>query len=571
MKVKKGTEKTLKEVLLNHLGVKDTDEINGWFKKSYADEYRIDRFDKAKYIIDRFKNKEIHIIGDYDVDGVTATSIMYMGLKLYGCQKVFYRTPRRFSEGFGLNIKMIDEITDTDSLIITVDNGIAAVDAIKAAKERGFTVIITDHHLASVDSEGNPVYPEADLLIDPSAMPETADYAGYCGAGIAYKLIRYLIGEQARPYFEPIAAIGTIADVMELREENYVIVKNGLSGLGKSLNPGISALLRRLGNPERVSADFIGFQVAPCLNAPGRLLDDGSMKSVELITTENKNDAERLAEFIYNQNVERKQQMDKAVRTAEDIIEKAKMTADIPIVINIPDVNEGIIGIIAGRIMDRYNRPAIVFTNVKDTNNLKGSGRSPKEDFNIKNVLDKAQKHILKYGGHAGAAGITIEEKALNDFRKAVQEAASEEPYKPGITADITYDIEVPMSEVESAAEMIEQFSPHGMGNKKIIVKIPDFVNIPKNSQYKTLIAKEGIKLFGEGLTAINFHAVQDFKDIEKPEKLVLYGELSFNYYKGSRTVQMSFVDFDLISEINDKPNNTPFADLLATMAAMQH
>lgn len=569
MKTKKGNESSLKEVLLNHLGVKDTDEINDWFRKSYDGGYPIEGFDRFKEIVDQYKEKEIHIIGDYDVDGVTATSIMYMGLKRYGCTNVFYRTPKRMSEGFGLNKTMIEEIPGNDILIITVDNGIAATDAVKYAKDRSFTVIVTDHHLPNYDDKGNVVLPEADLIIDPAALPNSAEYCGYCGAGIAYKLIKFLIGEEARYYYEALCAIGTIADVMELREENYVFVKNGLSGINKSPNLGIQALLSKLGKPERVSADFVGFQIGPCVNAPGRLIDDGSMRSVELFTAENKEDAERLAEFMYNQNKERKKLVEEASKKAIELIKAEGKEKDIPIVVSIPDVNEGIIGIIASKVMETFNRPAIVFTSIEN-DYLKGSARSPEKSFHMKNVLDRAKDAIYRYGGHSGAAGITIEEAKLEDFEKAVKESARAESYSPGTNGDVTYDIEISVAEAVEAAELIEQFSPHGAGNEKVVVKIGDFVNIPRNGIYKSPAGIEGIKLYGDGITAINFHAAEDFRDYAKPEKLTLYGDLNFNYFNGNRTCQINFSDFEVISTVNDTPNNAPFADVLATLASMR-
>ncbi len=569
MRTKKGTETTLKEVLLNHIGCKSTNEINDWFRKSYANSYRLEGLDKAKEIIDRFKDKEIHIMGDYDVDGVTATTTMYLGLKAYGCEKVFYRTPKRFSEGFGMKQTMVEEISENDCLIITVDNGIAAIDAVKYAKERGMTVIVTDHHLAGVNDDGEPVYPDANLIIDPEALPGSADYSGYCGAGIAYKLIRSLIGDKAR-FLEPLAAIGTVADVMELREENFVFVKNGLANLPKTKIPGLKALIERLNKTEHVSADDVGFLIGPCINAPGRLIDDGSMKSVELLTTDNIQDAERLAGFLVEQNNTRKQLLEKAVKEAEKIIENEKTGSNIPVIVNIPHINEGLIGIVAGRLTEKYNRPTIVFTNAEKKGELKGSCRAP-EGFNIKAVLDRIQNEIVVYGGHAGAAGVTIEERNYKNFCEKCLYAAEPEMYKPVPDKDIQYDIEVSVEEIQESIDLIEKFSPHGMGNPKVLVKIPDFVNIPKNGIYKTMVGTEGVKLFGnENIVAVNFHAAKALKDYEKPEKMVLYGEISYNYYKGNKTPQINFVDFDVISCISDGKNETPFADLLSVMAGMR-
>lgn len=570
MRTKRGTETTLKEVLLNNIGCKTTGEINDWFRKSYADGYRLDGLGKVKEIIDRFKDKEIHIMGDYDVDGVMSTSIMYIGLKVYGCKKVFYRTPKRFSEGFGMKKTMIEEINEDDCLIITVDNGIAAHEAVRYAKERGMTVIVTDHHLPSVDEEGNPVYPEADLLVDPEAFPGSADYSGYCGAGIAYKLIRSLIGSKSR-FLEPFAAIGTVADVMELREENFVFVKNGLAALPKTGLYGLKALLEALKKTEHVSADDVGFLIGPCINAPGRLIDDGSMKSVELMISDNMQDARRLAGFLVDQNYTRKQLLEKATKEAEKIIETEKTENNIPVIVKIPDVNEGIIGIVASRVMEKYNRPAIIMTNAEKEGELKGSCRAP-EGFNVKAVLDRIQEEIVVYGGHEGAAGLTIEEGNYNNFCEKCLYASKPEMYKPVPDKDIKYDIEIPVDDINEAIELIEKFSPHGQGNPKPVIRIADFVNIPKNGLYKTLIGTEGVKLFGNGdVVAVNFHAAKDLKDYEKPEKMVLYGDISYNYFRGNKTPQINFVDFEVVSTINDSPNETPFADLLSVMAGMRN
>ena len=572
MRTKRGKETSLLECLLKNLKVASTNEVNDWYRRYYDNNYRLDGMDEAKDLIDKFKDKEIHIIGDYDVDGVTATSIMYLGLKAYGCSKVFFRTPHRFSEGFGLKKTMVEEITEDDCLIITVDNGVAALEAVEYAKSRGMTVIVTDHHLpVTVDEEEIgfvPVLPEADLIIDPNAIDGSADYTGYCGAGIAYKLMRHLLGETARQY-ECIAAIGTIADVMELREENFVIVKRGLEQLIKTNNIGLRALLERLQKTEHVSAMDVGFTIGPCINAPGRLIDDGSMRSVELLITDNKEEAKRLANFLVDQNYTRKQQVDLATKNIIKDIEKNKMTEDIPIIAYIPKINEGIVGIVAARVEEKYQRPAIILTDSENKDIFKGSARAP-EGFNIKACLDRCADEIYVYGGHEGAAGLSIEGRKLKRFREACQESAKAEGYKPSSNADISYDFEVNMADIPEAIDLIEKFEPHGEGNPTLIIKVPDFVNIPKNSLYKTMVGTEGIKFFGENLTAVNFHAAKDFADYEKPEKMILYGELSYNYYKGNKTPQINFIDFEVVSSISDAGNQTPFADLLSVMASMR-
>ena len=570
MKTKRGKETSLKECLMRNLGIKSTEEINNWYQRYYDNGYRLDGLDKAKEIIESYKEKEIHIIGDYDVDGVTATSIMYFGLKYFGCEKVFYRTPKRFSEGFGLKESIIREIPENDCLIITVDNGTAAPEAVKYAKERGMKVIITDHHLPNLDTNGDLILPEADLIINPNAIEGSADYKGYCGAGIAYKLCRHLLdNEGLSRSLEPIAAIGTIADVMELREENYVIVRRGLEGLIKTPNLGLRALLEKLGKTEHVSATDVGFNIGPCINAPGRLIDDGSMKAVELITASNQYDAERLAEFLVQQNEIRKTQVNDATEAAIEDIETNKKTGDIPIISYIPKINEGILGIIAAKIMDKYSRPAIILTDSEAENILKGSARAP-EGFNMKAVLDRVSKEMTNYGGHEGAAGLSIKRDNLENFREEIIKSSVYEKYLPVTDTDITYDFEVSSENIDEAADLIEMFEPHGEGNPTVMIKVPDFFNVPYGDSYKTPMGKTGIKFYGDNCTAINFQGAKLFEDIKKPEKMVLYGELSYNYFKGRKTPQIIFQDFEMISEISDEPNDTPFADILAVRASLR-
>ena len=369
--LKRGTEKDLKSVFLRNIGVNSLDEVNNWFRKSYANEYIIKDMDKAVSLCKEYQNKPIRIIGDYDVDGTTAVSVLLLGLTSLGFSDVSFRIPRRFSEGFGISEKLIDEVDD--GLIITCDNGIAQLDAIRKAKEKGLSVIILDHH-EPVIRDGKKILPDADVIIDPNAIEGSASFSGYCGCGLCYKFIRALgchkyILDKALS----MTALATIADVMELREENYVFVKNGFKAL---LNPntttsGIYALICAFELSKHITAKDIGFKIAPSINACSRMYDDGADKAVALLSFDGPfPHAVSMAEEIISINNERKQLKEIGIKETTAYIEENILFGDCPIIVT-ANVPEGIIGIIAGHICEEYHVPAIVLC---DTGNgiLKG-------------------------------------------------------------------------------------------------------------------------------------------------------------------------------------------------------
>ncbi len=412
--IKRGSEKLLKDVFLRNIGASSFDEINGWFKKSYADEYHIDRLKEAADLCMKFKDLHVTIIGDYDVDGTTATSTLLLGLRSLGFKHVSYRIPKRFSEGFGINNTIIDEIES--GLVITCDNGIAQPEAIKRAKDKGLTVIILDHHEPLV-VDGEIVYPQADIIIDPNAIMDSADYNGYCGCGLCYKFIKALgVSKQTLDKALSMVALATIADVMELREENYVFVKNGFKAL---LNPnittsGIYALVCAFDLSRHITAKDIGFKLGPALNACSRMDDDGARNAVELLTFEGPFPLAIIkAESIITLNNDRKSLKKLGLEKAHKIIEDNCLYGDYPIVLRV-DVPEGIIGIIAGNICEEYNVPAIVVCKTEE-GILKGSARSC-GDYNMKEHLDKVSHLLIRHGGHAGAAGLSLMQENFELF-----------------------------------------------------------------------------------------------------------------------------------------------------------
>lgn len=561
---KRGSETTIKEVFLRNIGKESLDDINGWFTKSYSEEYRIDKLDDAVMLAKSFIDKPVRIIGDYDADGVTSTSILYLALKRAGFKNVSYRIPKRFSEGFGINNTIIDEVND--GLIITCDNGVAQLEAIQKAKDKGLNVIIIDHH-EPVVADGEIVLPNADIIIDPNAIKDSADFNGYCGAGLSYRFARRLLGEDS--YIKKLlglAAIGTVADVMELREENYVFVRNGLKALKnpQATTSGTYALISSLDLTRYISSHDIGFKVGPVINASSRMKDDGAMDAVKLLTFDGPfpyaiGEAEKLIE----RNEQRKVAKKEALKIAIDTINNEMLMCDVPLIVTLEGVPEGVIGIIAGNLCEEYKVPAIVLTTTSE-GILKGSSRSC-GNYNIKEELDKVSSLLLKYGGHEGAAGLSLDPKNLDEFRRIMQENAKS--FTPPEEADtIFYDLEIKASDIADTIQELEKYGPFGNGNDYPVFKISDYSVNPKGGFYVNKVASEYdiTKLFYKSdVCAIGFDLSKRFKNVT-PKSVNLVGTLSDNYFNGKITHQVEFNDFSLnaVNQIT-----TPLAEKLKRMA----
>ena len=554
---KRGTESTVKDVFLRNIGLSDLAQANAWFKKSIENNYHIDGLQEAADKLLEYKAKPVTIIGDYDVDGITATAILYLAFRQSGFKKVSYRIPKRFSEGYGINMNIIDEVDE--GLIITVDNGIAQNDVIKAAKDKGLYVIVTDHHLPNVEN-GKTVLPEADIVIDPNAIEESADFNGYCGAGIACKLGTLIAGQKYKRTFQAFAALGTVADVMELKEENYVIVRNGLKYLldSRLITTGLYALISSLGLNRNITATDIGFKIAPCLNAFSRMKDDGAMDAVRLVTFNGDYPkAVSLAEEAIKNNDERKKAKNIALATAERIIKDEGMYSDNPLVLNIPDVNEGLIGIIAGSLSDKYKVPCFVMTEVGD-GYCKGSARGA-GNYNVKGNLDKVSGLMERYGGHVGAAGFLIKHSNISILRDRLNELNTDfECEDKGDTS--LYDLEIKASEIPATIEELKKYAPYGEGNPEIVFKIKDFSTVPVAGKYKNAIGDGSIiKLHSKYADALGFDMAGRMYGYE-PHKLLLIGTLSDNYYGDTITHQIMFYDF---SPIKTEAKTTSLASKL--------
>ena len=438
-------------------------------------------------------NRRIRIISDYDVDGVTSNYILLLGLRrtwaaLHGssaddCTVVDYDIPHRVHDGYGINKRLIDAaIADGVDTIITCDNGIAAIEQVRYAKERGLTVIVTDHHQIPFEESdgGERIYmlPQADAVIDNQRQDCEYPFKGLCGAGVAFKLIQYMyricgIAESEVNEFMEILGLATNCDMMDLVDENRLYVKYALESLKDSRNPGLNALMRFSGrNEKKISTYDLGFLIGPCINAAGRLGD--AKQSLEFLLERDPNVAEARARELLAVNNERKSMTEAGARHITDMLETATVNgefgqaatlADKVLVVYIPTVHESVVGIIASRLKEAYTRPVMVFTDAETPGILKGSGRSI-DSYNMFEELNRFREMFTAFGGHAMAAGFSIEKERLDELRRKINEAAvlTDEDITPKLMIDVAMPLAYNSIEL---TEQIERLEPYGKGNRK--------------------------------------------------------------------------------------------------------
>lgn len=414
--------------------------------------------------------KKIRVIGDYDVDGVTATYILYKGLTSLGGD-VDYAIPNRVTDGYGVNDNLINAANEAGvDMIITCDNGIAAVPAIELAKSLGMQVIVTDHHEVPFELDGDNkkyIYPPADVIINPKRHDSTYPFSGICGAMVAYKLMLALSKVKAIDIdiiheLRELAGFGTVCDVMELMDENRIIVKLALDDMNNSHNIGIRALRQVCEIDKKpVAAFHLGFILGPCINATGRL-DDASL-SLKLLCAEDYEEAVLIATELRRLNELRKLKTEDGIKKAYEIIDSGIYDENKVLVIYIPELHESLAGIVAGRVREKYYKPTLVITKGED--GLKGSGRSI-EAYDMHMELSKVSDVFIKFGGHKMAAGVSLEEDKLDELRDRLNANCS--LTTEDMEEKICIDVPMPMSYVtESLVNELEILEPFGVGNPK--------------------------------------------------------------------------------------------------------
>ena len=507
--------------LIRNRDVIGDDAIEKYLNGTIADLYDgmlMKDMDKAVAVLgEKIKeNAKIRIIGDYDIDGIQSTYILLEGFRMLGAD-VDSDIPDRMKDGYGLNRNLIDRALEADvDTIVTCDNGIAAAEEIAYAKSMGMTIVVTDHHevpYTEIGAGRRYILPEADAVVDPKQEDCTYPFKGLCGAAVAYKLVEALMeamGKDAEDadYLMENVAIATIGDVMDLVDENRIFVKQGLDMLKRTENLGLKALMECTGvNVDKLSPYHIGFVIGPCMNASGRL--DTAKRALELLEAKKVAEADLLAGDLKALNDSRKDMTAQAIEEAFIQVENSELKDADVLVVYLPECHESLAGIVAGRIREKYYRPVFVLT--KGAEGLKGSGRSI-ETWHMYEGLNRVKHLLSKFGGHKMAAGLSMPEENLEQFRKEINE-------KSGITPEdlnekIAIDMQLPFECVnEKFIGELAVLEPFGKGNARPVfaerqVQVESARILGKNKNVLKLQVKD---LHGTRMDAMYFGDVNTF------------------------------------------------------------
>lgn len=515
----------------------------------------------AELIVRKLKEgKHVRIIGDYDIDGVCSTYILLKGFQRaakelsqrcsleagrYSVEKendaqIDYEIPDRIKDGYGINESIIRQASaDGVDTLVTCDNGIAALREISIAKQLGMTVVVTDHHEVPVDEYGQ-ILPPADAVVDPKQDGETYPFHEICGAAVAWKLIRVLYEKLGIPESEwmdllEFAAIATVGDVMKLQDENRLIVKYGLKKIGSTKNTGLRKLIEKNNlDIANLSAYHIGFVIGPCLNAGGRL--KSAKVALRMLLAEDPERAGEMADELKELNDMRKDMTAKGEAEAIEQVEKQYMD-DKVLVVFLPECHESLAGIIAGRLREHFHKPSFVLTRGETT--AKGSGRSI-EQYHMYQGLCKVSDLLVKFGGHPMAAGLSLEEKDIDEFRRRLNADAelTEEDFVPKIWIDVPMPFEYVN---EKIVQELKDLEPFGQGNEKplfaqksLVIRNVRVLGKNRNVVKMNLVTETGQPvdglLFADGDRFLEEQAGRNMID------MIYYPDV--NEYNGTRTLQ---------------------------------
>lgn len=530
--------------ILCNRGLKEDTEIDRYLNGDTSSLYEpslLKDMDRAVAILKEKieTGKKIRIVGDYDIDGVCSTYILFTALQVVGAV-VDYDIPDRIKDGYGINESIIRKAAeDGIDTILTCDNGIAAGSQILLAKELGMTVIVTDHHEVPVDGE-KEILPPADAVIDPKQSGCSYPFPEICGAVVAYKLIwalyeAYELPRKKREELLDFAAIATVGDVMQLQNENRIIVKYGLKRIAETNSLGLKKLVEK-NNLDifNLTGYHIGFVIGPCLNAGGRL--DTAKLALSLLLSNSDNEAEELAVRLKELNDMRKDMTEQGTEAAKLLVD-TRYSQDKVLVVYLPDCHESLAGIIAGRLREQYQKPSIVLTRGEEF--VKGSGRSI-EAYHMFKKLTEVKDLLLKFGGHPMAAGLSLREEDIEEFRSRLNEASGlqEEDFR----ATVWIDVPMPIGYItEHLVEEFKCLEPFGQGNEKplfaqkgLYVRSCRVMGKNRNVVKLTLQSEDGFAMdaiyFGDGVAFEKDRNGRSIIDI------VYYPDI--NEYNGNRTLQ---------------------------------
>lgn len=499
---------------------------------------------RAVELLQQAKEKEnkIGIASDFDCDGIFSGYILYKGLERIGLESKIY-TPDRIKEGYGLNERIVDEARESGvNVLVTCDNGIAANEAVAYAKEQGMTVIITDHH------EVQETMPPADVIVDPKQEGETYPFIGLCGAGVAFKLVcalydAYGVPQEEKNQLLECVAVATVADVMELKDENRILVKYGLKALEKTSNVGLQALMEVQGlRGRKLNGGHIGFILGPCFNAAGRIATVAD--SFALLMETNYEEALQKAQHLKALNESRKAMTEEGAQQAFAMLEDSSL--DDVIVLLLPDVHESLVGIIAGRVKEKTGHPVIIFTRTEE-GVVKGSGRSI-EAYHMFNELLACKDLMTRFGGHKMAAGMTLPADNLSELRKRLNANSMlrEVDFQPVVNIDAAMPIGYA---TEKLLDEFERMEPFGVGNPKPLFAEQHFriLRGQRLGKGKNVLKMRVQNQVGSQIDALLFHGVEEF------EQFVIenFGreELNRMYEGRENDIDVAFTYFPIMNE----------------------
>jgi len=490
--------------------------------------------------------EKIIVYGDYDVDGTTATSIIYTFLNDFGVD-VDYYIPHRFKEGYGINIEGVEYAArENAQLIVSVDCGITAVEETRIAKDQGIDLIICDHH--NVGEE----IPDAVAVLDPKRKDCEYPFDGLSGAGVGFKLVQGTIrklglGEQVAFQFLDLVAISIASDIVPLIDENRILMREGLKRINTEPRIGVKALLDLIQmDIGSVSTSSIVFSIGPRINAAGRMGD--ASKAVKLLISETPEEARACAHELEAINIQRRDKDTKTMDEAMSMIDKHyNMDKVSSMVLHDPDWHLGVIGIVASRLVDTYYRPAIMLSTVDGK--IKGSARSIK-GFNIYEALKKCEDLLEQFGGHEFAAGLTIREENLKEFRSRIDEIAagllSDQDFEP----ELRIDCELDLDDIDMRFwKLMSQFEPFGPCNLRpnFVSRDVEVVGVPTivgSGHLKMKVAQNGSGVFD--VIGFNMHEYLPMIRNTSDKKIDIAYSLEENYWNGRRTLQIRLRDIHL-------------------------
>lgn len=524
-------------------------------------------------ILNAVKTKQkIAVYGDYDADGVMSTTILYKTLKYLGADVIFY-LPHRQKEGYGMNCDAVRELNKNGiEVIFTCDNGIAAIEEIALAKELGMKVVVLDHHEVQYDETetGEKILkvPCADAVIDAKQADCEYPFKFLCAAGMSYKFAKLMFEKMNMPFvyddeFMSFAAIATVCDIVDMKDENRIIAKNGLRLGATTKNLGLKALIQLTGIEGKSLSEYhAGFVIGPCINATGRL--ESAETAVRLFTTTDKDEAYELAKELVELNKERKDMTAEAVERAVEQVSNSDLKNDRVLVIYDEDVHESIAGIVAGRVKETFYKPVIMLTRSGDV--AKGSARSI-ESYNIFEELLKCSDLFIKFGGHPMAAGLSLEKENIDILRKRLNENCT--LTEKDLTNVIRIEEELSLSDIDMVlAQQLEALSPFGkecpapiFGTKNVLIKRMSLMG-KKKDIIKFVLCQNGGSACFEGIL---FGRYEEFcTELEQKCNCsidiavsggvylnmdIVYG-IKINRFNGRENIQLEIKDFRFKEEI---------------------